>query len=67
MMQYKDVAEQVSEYRRQIGDLREKIREAQASVEPEEVQDYTFTTPRGSVQLSALFNGKAHRPRLRKQ
>jgi predicted dithiol-disulfide oxidoreductase (DUF899 family) len=34
------------------------VRETQASVEPEEVADYTFATSQGSVQLSALFGDK---------
>jgi predicted dithiol-disulfide oxidoreductase (DUF899 family) len=45
-------------YRRQIAEIRKKMREAQASAEPEEVPDYAFATPQGSVRLSALFGGK---------
>jgi predicted dithiol-disulfide oxidoreductase (DUF899 family) len=58
-MGYKEAAEKLAAYRRQIADLRKKMRETQAAVEPEEVRDYAFATPQGTVQLSALFGGKA--------
>jgi hypothetical protein len=38
-MSYKQTAEKLAEYRRQISDLRKKMRDAQASIEPEVVQD----------------------------
>src|SRR5258708_1263595 len=57
-MGYKETVEKLNAYRRQIADLREKMRDVQASVEPEEVSDYVFSTPQGTVQLSALFGGK---------
>lgn len=49
------IADKLSVYRRQIADLREKMRALQASVEPAEVQDYAFATSEGSVQLLSLF------------
>ena len=54
----KETAEKLAVYRRQIADLREKMRATQASVEPEEVADYTLTTAQGAVRLSRLFGGK---------
>ena len=57
-MQYKETVETLASYRRQIAELREKMRETQASVEPEEVADYDFATPQGTVSLSALFGDK---------
>jgi predicted dithiol-disulfide oxidoreductase (DUF899 family) len=45
----------LAEYRRRIADLREQMRAARAAAEPEEVRDYDFSTPRGSVRLSKLF------------
>jgi predicted dithiol-disulfide oxidoreductase (DUF899 family) len=57
-MGYKETAEKLATYRRQIADLRKKMRATQASVEPEEVADYTFATPQGAVWLSGLFGGK---------
>jgi predicted dithiol-disulfide oxidoreductase (DUF899 family) len=57
-MSYKASAEKINEYRRQIAGLREKLREAQASVEPEEVRDYELRGPGGAVKLSALFGDK---------
>jgi predicted dithiol-disulfide oxidoreductase (DUF899 family) len=56
-MSYRGTAEKLAGYRRQIADLRRKMREAQASVEPQEVPDYAFATPQGTVALSALFAG----------
>src|SRR5437588_5436527 len=57
-MNYRDTTRQLSEYRREIADIREKMRKAQAAVEPEEVSDYELTTPDGKVRLSALFGDK---------
>ena len=59
-MQYKDASEQLVRYRKQIADLRGKMRELQQSVEPEEVSDYEFSTPEGSVHLSELFGDKEY-------
>jgi len=41
-----------------IAEIRGRMREAQASVEPEPVRDYEFTTPDGPVRLSQLFGDK---------
>jgi predicted dithiol-disulfide oxidoreductase (DUF899 family) len=57
-MKYRDAAEKLAEYRRQIADIRERMRTTQASIEPEEVQDYEFSTPQGKTRLSALFGNK---------
>src|SRR6266851_5306323 len=57
-MSYRETTTQLAEYRRQIAALREKMRSAQAAIEPEEVSDYEFATPRGKVLLSALFGDK---------
>ncbi|HEY6257668.1 MAG TPA: DUF899 family protein [Xanthobacteraceae bacterium] len=57
-MRYKDTAEKLAQYRREIAGLRAKMREAQAVVEPEEVRDYEFAVPDGTVPLSALFGDK---------
>ena len=57
-MKYKESAGKLAEYRSQIAGIREKMRSAQASIEPEEVQDYEFATPHGKARLSALFGGK---------
>ena len=53
-MSYKATAEKISQYRRQIADLREKMRSAQASIEPEQVKDYEFRRAGGGVRLSEL-------------
>jgi predicted dithiol-disulfide oxidoreductase (DUF899 family) len=52
------VSERLGEYRRQIAELREKIRQLQASVPPTAVEDYAFTTAQGTVRLSELFGDK---------
>lgn len=53
-----NAAARVAEFRRQIAELREKIREARAAAGPEEVQDYVQATPDGPVRLSELFGDK---------
>ena len=58
-MQYQDTSERLTQYRRQVSDLRGKIRELQQSAEPQAVTDYTFATPDGPVRLSQLFGDKA--------
>jgi predicted dithiol-disulfide oxidoreductase (DUF899 family) len=57
-MRYKETAATLGDYRRQIADLRKKMHEVQAAVEPEEVADYVFATPAGPVALSSLFGDK---------
>jgi predicted dithiol-disulfide oxidoreductase (DUF899 family) len=57
-MTYKETAAKLAAYRRQIAELRENMRSAQASIEPEEVRDYEFATLHGKQQLSALFGNK---------
>lgn len=57
-MSYRDTSAQLAEYRRQIAELRDKMRLAQASIEPEAVHDYEFATADGTVRLSALFGDK---------
>ena len=58
-MSYKDSTAELARYRRQIAELREKMREVQAAIEPEEVEDYEFRRPGGgAVKLSELFGDK---------
>src|ERR1700745_3846279 len=58
-MEYQDMSERLTQYRRQILDLRGKIRELQQSAEPQAVTDYTFPPPAGRLSLSQLFGDKA--------
>ena len=59
-MSYKHTAEKIAAYREQIAELREKMREAQAAIEPEEVKDYAFKRAEGgTVRLSDLFGDKS--------
>ena len=55
---YRETSTRLAEYRRQIAGLRDKMREARAAAEPEEVPDYVFTNTSGSVRLSELFGDK---------
>jgi predicted dithiol-disulfide oxidoreductase (DUF899 family) len=57
-MTYRDTAEKLAVWREQIAELRKKMREAQASVEPELVREYEFATKEGPKRLSQLFDGK---------
>jgi predicted dithiol-disulfide oxidoreductase (DUF899 family) len=57
-MNYRATSARLAEYRRLIAELREKMREAQTVSEPEEVPDYVFMNPEGSVRLSGFFGEK---------
>jgi predicted dithiol-disulfide oxidoreductase (DUF899 family) len=57
-MDYRDASSRLAQYRNEIAALRKKMREIQASHEPEEVKDYEFATGKGPVRLSQLFGGK---------
>jgi predicted dithiol-disulfide oxidoreductase (DUF899 family) len=58
-MSYKATVEKIATYRRQITDLREKMRAAQAAIEPEEIRDYDFDRAGGgAVKLSDLFGDR---------
>jgi predicted dithiol-disulfide oxidoreductase (DUF899 family) len=57
-MNYSATAEKLADYRRQIAAIREKMRAAQAAIEPVEVRDYAFAPPEGRVLLSDLFGDK---------
>jgi predicted dithiol-disulfide oxidoreductase (DUF899 family) len=54
-MRYPDVHSKLADYRRQIAAIRERMRETLAGVEPQEMQDYEFTSAEGTVRLSELF------------
>jgi predicted dithiol-disulfide oxidoreductase (DUF899 family) len=58
-MNYKEASIQAAEYRKQIAELRKKMRETRAGAEPEEVRNYEFSTPDGKVRLLDLFGGKS--------
>jgi predicted dithiol-disulfide oxidoreductase (DUF899 family) len=54
-MKYADGSAKISEYRQQIAAIRQKMRETQRAVEPQQVDDYEFQTTEGSIHLSQLF------------
>ena len=57
-MNYSAGMGRIAEYRREIAELRQKMRAAQAETEPQAVQDYVFSTLDGPRNLSDLFGGK---------
>ena len=59
-MKYPDAAERLADYRRQITDIRTRMRATQAEAEPQEVSDYEFQTAEGPVRLSRLFGDHEH-------
>jgi predicted dithiol-disulfide oxidoreductase (DUF899 family) len=59
-MQYAETAARLAQYRQQITELRNKMRELQQSVEPKEVADYEFAIAEGKVRLSELFGEKEY-------
>jgi predicted dithiol-disulfide oxidoreductase (DUF899 family) len=54
-MKYAEVNGKLTDYRRQIAAIREKMRETLATVEPQQVQDYELVNAAGPVRLSELF------------
>src|SRR5262249_15880556 len=59
-MQYAEASAKLAQYRHQIADLRNKIRDIQHSIEPAEVVDYEFAATEGKVHLSELFGDKEY-------
>src|SRR6202022_822765 len=57
-LKYAAGSEKMAAYRRQIADIRQKMRTTLASVEPQEVSDYEFKTLEGTVRLSDLFGAQ---------
>jgi predicted dithiol-disulfide oxidoreductase (DUF899 family) len=55
MTSYKGTTARLASYRRDIADIRKKMRELQREVEPEEVADYELTTLHGPARLSSMF------------
>jgi predicted dithiol-disulfide oxidoreductase (DUF899 family) len=54
-MSYSETVKTLNEYRARVADLQMEMREIQANIEPEDVDDYQFVTTDGPVSLSALF------------
>jgi predicted dithiol-disulfide oxidoreductase (DUF899 family) len=54
-MNYSAGSELISGYRREIADIRQKMRKAQAQVEPQSVADYVFASTTGPIRLAELF------------
>jgi len=54
-MKYSDATQVLAQHRARISDLRQQMRKVQSEIEPQEVADYEFRTPTGTVKLSELF------------
>jgi predicted dithiol-disulfide oxidoreductase (DUF899 family) len=57
-MSYRDTTAKLAALRGQIAELRKEMRAAQAAVEPEPVENYSFATETGPVRLADLFGDK---------
>ena len=57
-MNYSDGMGKMAGYRKEIAELRQKMRALQGEMEPEVVQDYVFSTLEGPRKLSELFGDK---------
>ncbi len=57
-MAYKETMNEIKNRRSEMMTLRKDIRELQASIEPEEVTDYIFSTSGEDVTLTSLFGEK---------
>lgn len=57
-MNYAKGTQQLDGFRKEIAQIRKKMRKVQAALAPEEVEDYALSGPRGSVHLSQLFGDK---------
>jgi predicted dithiol-disulfide oxidoreductase (DUF899 family) len=57
-MRYRDSTKKLQAYRREIADIRKKMRKLQADVEPEVIDDYELATLAGARRLSELFGDK---------
>jgi predicted dithiol-disulfide oxidoreductase (DUF899 family) len=55
---YHTASDKMADYRRQLADLRKKMRAVQADREPEIVQNYEFETTAGPMHLSELFGDR---------
>lgn len=59
-MRYREASEKLAACRREIAELRGRMRALQKDTEPEEVEDYQFATTDGPVRLSRLFGDKEY-------
>src|SRR5437867_12015991 len=57
-MRYAQATRQLGRYRERIAALRRKMRGVQKRIEPQPVDDYTFSTVKGPTRLSRLFGAK---------
>ncbi len=57
-MTYPEGTRRLAEYRKRIVSIRQRMRRVQQTIEPQEVEDYTFSTDRGTMRLSQLFGAR---------
>ena len=58
-MKYQEATRRLAEHHERIAALRAEMRKIQDEIEPQEVEDYRFSTIDGDVRLSDLFGDKA--------
>jgi len=57
-VRYASTSRKLAAYRSDIAKIRRKMRQLQATIEPEAVQDYSFESVEGPTRLSTLFGDK---------
>ncbi len=57
-MKYREASEKLAAYRKNIAEIRARMRATLAETEPEEVRDHAFATLSGERKLSELFGRK---------
>jgi predicted dithiol-disulfide oxidoreductase (DUF899 family) len=57
-MAYTETLKKINDGRSRISEILGEMRELQAAIEPERVEDYEFATAEGSVRLSQLFGNQ---------
>lgn len=57
-MKYSEASEKLAAYRKNIAEIRDRMRATLAETEPEEVPDYEFPVLEGNRRLSDLFGDK---------
>lgn len=55
----KDLAQELAQAERELLDLKKKVAELRKSLPQEQVGDYTFQTPEGTLTLADLFGGQS--------
>lgn len=57
-MNYLEGSKRLAELRQRIAETRREMRTLQKTIDPQEVNDYSFATPQGEMRLLQLFDDK---------